>query len=42
MKKPYVYAIILAAIVIFAALAFVYQIKNPGRIIKSGERDSLS
>ena len=33
MKKPYVYAIIIAAIVIFAALAFVYQIKNPGRII---------
>ena len=33
MKKIYIYAIILSALVIFAALAAAYQIKNPGRII---------
>ena len=33
MKKPYIYAIILTALVIFAALAAAYQIKNPARII---------
>ena len=33
MKKPYVYAMIIAALVLFAALATVYQMKNPGRMI---------
>lgn len=33
MKKTYIYAIILSALLIFSALAAAYQIKNPGRII---------
>ena len=37
MKKPFVYAAIIAAIVIFAALTAVYQIRHPGRPIPSSD-----
>ena len=35
MKKPYIYAVILSALLIFGALAAAYQINHPGRIIPS-------
>lgn len=35
MKKPYIYALIAAALVIIGALAAVYQINNPGIMIPS-------
>ena len=35
MKKPYIYAAVLSALLIFGALAAVYQINHPGRIIPS-------
>jgi hypothetical protein len=35
MKKPYIYAAAIAALLIFGALAAVYQINHPGRIIPS-------
>lgn len=33
MKKPFIYMAVIAALVVFGALAAVYQSKNPGRII---------
>ena len=35
MKKPYIYALVLSALLIFGALAAAYQINHPGRIIPS-------
>ena len=35
MKKPYIYAIVLSALLILGALAAAYQINHPGRIIPS-------
>ena len=35
MKKPYIYAIILSLIAVFAALTVVYRANNPDRIIPS-------
>ena len=35
MKKPFIYAAVLAALLIFGALAAAYQINHPGRIIPS-------
>ena len=35
MKKPYIYAVILSALLIFGALVAVYQINHPGRIVPS-------
>ena len=35
MKKPFIYAIILSALAVFAALTVAYRMKNPDRIIPS-------
>lgn len=35
MKKPYIYAAVLSMLLIFGALAAVYQVNHPGRIIPS-------
>lgn len=41
MKKTYIYAAVLSALLIFGALTAVYQINHPGRITPSGKYTKL-